>query len=344
MIQTLSRKINFSEFVGMNTQLEWFSKDIREKQIQYLKDCGVMNIRMGLHWDIHEPVKGLYDLAVIDPVMDEIRWAGFNCICYVVGWPKWIKESNDHSLSYEYCDFIKVIKAKWPWLTIQIWNEPNLPSYWSGIVDYAMFFADCRFLTRLLSKEVLPAGFAYAELGNFFPINTPAFLHDYSLDLRDSKETVNNHPGVKFVLGETGDSTYTGPVEEQELIDEDEQSSRLIKRIFTAMTMNIKSMYIFTLSDLDARASNRDRCYGLLKEDGQLKVSGSSFFSICKLFQGKTLSPVKLSEKIKKNLSGVEGVCFKCDGLRHFVLWGDDEVWIDNSFFRVRQEPVLFTA
>lgn len=344
MISTLNRKINFSEFVGLNTQLEWFSKEIRDKQINYLKDCGVKNIRMGLHWDIHEPTKGLYDLSVIEPVMNEIKEAGFNCLCYVVGSPKWIGENNTPPPVKVYCDFIKILKVKWPWLRIQIWNEPNLPHFFDhSNLDYRTFFDLCKEELRYSMPSIEPAGFAYAEFEPVGDVGSNFFIHDYFLDLRATQKTIDAFRR-KFHLGETGDSTYMGPVEEQELIDEDEQSSRLIKRIFTAMTMNLESMYIFTLSDLDARASNRDRCYGLMRENGELKPSGQTFLSICELFQGKSLTPVKLSKKIQDSLSRVDGVCFRCDGKRYFVLWGDDEVWIGNKLVSVKREPALFTA
>ena len=63
---------------------------------------------------------------------------------------------------------------------------------------------------------------------------------------------------------EWGWSSYGGPKEEQELIGRDGQADYLLRRLALMSALDYDRIFLFALSDLDQRASVRDRGYGLL--------------------------------------------------------------------------------
>ena len=62
---------------------------------------------------------------------------------------------------------------------------------------------------------------------------------------------------------EWGWSSYGGPKEEQELIGRDGQADYLLRRLALMSALDYDRIFLFALSDLDQRASVRDRGYGL---------------------------------------------------------------------------------
>ncbi len=182
----------------------------------------------------------------------------------------------------------------------QIWNEPNIPPYWypkEDPVGYGKLVKEAAAKLPNSRLKVL-GGMAYfsempmrggepmlkslLDQGIQQHVDVVAY-HPYT-HLPDGDGEFNLAEKVRFYNGymrqqgvkqiwatEFGWSTYTGTVEHQPFITELQQSDYLLKRIALMMEMDFERIFIFTLSDLDERATNRDRYYGLLDRNGEPK-------------------------------------------------------------------------
>lgn len=78
--------------------------------------------------------------------------------------------------------------------------------------------------------------------------------------------------GVKTLWStEWGWSNYPGPKEAQDLITLQGQADYVVRRVALMSAMDFDKIFLFTLSDLDQRASVRDQSYGLLDIDANPK-------------------------------------------------------------------------
>jgi len=66
---------------------------------------------------------------------------------------------------------------------------------------------------------------------------------------------------------EWGWSTYKGPKDAQDIITPQAQADYVVRRLALMSAMDFDKIFLFTLSDLDQRASVRDQSYGLLDID-----------------------------------------------------------------------------
>jgi polysaccharide biosynthesis protein PslG len=186
----------------------------------------------------------------------------------------------------------------------QVWNEPNISPYWQPMEDPLAYqqlleAAFARLASVNPAAQRVMGGMAYYSqmpLRGGLMLESLANLHSFSSD-----RVVAYHPysftpeGDSASAGdffststwvnqqlrrlgsgpiwatEFGWSSYAGPVEWQPLVDEQGQADYLIKRIALMSAMDFDRIFLFTLSDLDARASERDQHYGLLRLDGSKK-------------------------------------------------------------------------
>jgi beta-xylosidase len=80
--------------------------------------------------------------------------------------------------------------------------------------------------------------------------------------------------GVKAIWAtEFGWSTYTGPYEAQTPISPAQQADYLVRRLTLMRTLGFERIFIFALTDLDARVTPRDQHYGMMRLDGSQKPS-----------------------------------------------------------------------
>lgn len=252
-----------------------------------------------------------------------------------------------------YTGFLKKLAMRYPEVkTWQVWNEPNLPSSWRTpdsstlVQEYGELLQFSVKALKDLPTVVMTAGFAYwSELsdGSFLlkhlqdsgalkGIQTVAY-HPYTFQpegitlysndpefFLNRTRTVNEQLKAwnkKVWATESGWSTYAGPVEEQPLITPLQQADFLLKRMVLSADVGFERMYLFTLTDLDGRASFRDQFYGLLDVHGQPKPAFSALKRFLDVLQGdlqpKTFTwPTSLPLKSQawKNAEGTSLVAF----------------------------------
>jgi beta-xylosidase len=204
-----------------------------------------------------------------------------------------------------YADFMAMLANRYPeadaW---QVWNEPNLPAFWqpqASPKDYGALLTLTANTLRAVSSRptVVMGGMAYfsqmppqgdsmllALMQQNPPIpETTIAYHPYSLspegddplaqDFILRSQTVNSALRQMRVPAiwatEWGWSSYSGPREEQPIIGKDGQADFLLRRLALMSALDFDRIFLFALSDLDERATVRDRSYGLLALDGTAK-------------------------------------------------------------------------
>lgn len=204
-----------------------------------------------------------------------------------------------------FAKFMYLLAQRYPQVTAwQVWNEPNLPAYWRPAEDPKAYGELLLSTTQALrqaapNKDVVMAGMAYysqmpVEGGLMFEalgqlgvqnLNTVAAYHPYTQrpegntarepDFLQHASQLNNllrSGNIKKIWAtEWGWSSYAGPKEEQPIIGQDGQADYVLRRLALMSALDFDRVFLFALSDLDDRATVRDRGYGLLDLQGQPK-------------------------------------------------------------------------
>lgn len=135
---------------------EWnrfhFNDDIRPKALDQIRDLGIRLIRMDILWDEVEPSRDRFDFCKYDRLLDELDARNLKVLA-VLGYNRpepgedrnkvWSRPPTSFDAFAAYVhktvDHFKNRIQYW-----EIWNEPNLPVYWSGPRDdlnaYARLF------------------------------------------------------------------------------------------------------------------------------------------------------------------------------------------------------------
>jgi polysaccharide biosynthesis protein PslG len=187
----------------------------------------------------------------------------------------------------------------------QVWNEQNIPPYWQPAEDPVQYsnlmetsFAALKGV-RPQATQVMGGHAYYSQmpsrggglmleslmrLGSIKPDRVTAY-HPYtempegetpgSGDFLINAGAINQHlrqnGSGPIWATEFGWSSYAGPVEMQSIIGEKGQADYMLRRLALMSAMDYDKVFLFTLSDLDARATPRDQGYGLLRLDGSEK-------------------------------------------------------------------------
>ena len=184
----------------------------------------------------------------------------------------------------------------------QVWNEPNivwLPKEDPAAYDTLLTTTADAIRTAEPDKTIVTAGMAYYSQMHSTPgymlqtlldrglgtRNIVAAYHPYSeypegdsppdRDFLVKANAMNNllhSNGVQQVCAtEWGWSSYNGPVEMQAIIGQQGQADYTLRRLALMSALDYQRIFLFNLSDLDARASARDQAYGLLDLQGNPK-------------------------------------------------------------------------
>lgn len=243
----------------------------------------------------------------------------------------------------------------------QVWNEPNILAFWAPKADpegYGRMLLPAVQALRVTvpDKPIAMAGMAYfselptgglmiqkmGELGAF-NLNLIIAYHPYTAQPEGSDNDERDYvgkvqpahqwlraAGVKQIWAtEWGWSSYDGPKEEQPIIGEQGQADYTLRRLALMAALDYDRVFLFTLSDLDARATVRDRRYGLLRENGEPKPvyhALQRFLRAC----GPRLEP-DAPPKIQGGLpKGLISIAWKRpDGRQVWMCWSDKPVSVN---------------
>lgn len=217
------------------------------------------------------------------------------------------------------------LASRYPYVTAwQVWNEQNIPPFWQPMenpLQYQQLLEST--LTTLSSArpdvtQVIGGNAYYSQMpvrgglmlesmiqfGSIKRDRVTAY-HPYSQepegdipgtgDFIANAGTVNQylrHYGSGPIWAtEFGWSSYAGPVELQPIIGEQGQADYLLRRLALMSAMDFDRIFLFTLSDLDARATARDQFYGLLRLNGSEKPAYKALKNFLQV-TGPTLTPL----------------------------------------------------
>ena len=234
----------------------------------------------------------------------------------------------------------------------QVWNEPNLLGFWRPVADpagYARLLTITATALRTVnpSKPVVAAGMAFfGEMPNgqsmldalgalgVASLNTVISYHPYTqlpegndpanLDFVAKTTQLNRalrNSGVQTLWStEWGWSTYKGPKDAQDLISAQTQADYVVRRLALMSALDYDRIFLFTLSDLDQRASVRDRSYGLLDIDATPKPVYTALKNFLDV-SGPTLTPADPpnAERLPDGLFSIGWT--RADGRKLWFFW-----------------------
>ena len=302
------RTVVWKNFLGVNAHFLWFAPDIYRKQIERLKALGLQWVRIDLHWDRIEPQPGQFRWDVLDPLMQQLQADDLKAEVYLVGSARYASSAPAQAPNPDqypprdpalYAQVLQRLAVRYPQVAAwQVWNEPNLPTFWYPREDpqgYGrLLLASVRALRKdAPGRQIVLGGMAYYSqmpthhnalmieaLGQqgLFSLGTVIAYHPYSLQPEGDDPRARDFilraeqgnralraAGAKQIWAdEWGWSSYAGPKEEQPIIGERGQADYVLRRLALMSALDYDRIFLFALSDLDDRASVRDRRYGLL--------------------------------------------------------------------------------
>lgn len=252
---------------------------------------------------------------------------------------------------------LAMLAKRYPQVDVwQPWNEPNILGFWAPKPDpegYGrLLLASVQGLRATVpSKPIAMAGMAYfSEMapGNGLMIQKMGELGAFNLDLiiayhpytataegseadpRDFvKRVLPAHQWLRSAkvkqiwATEWGWSSYDGPKEEQPIVGEQGQADLTLRRLALMAALDYDRIFLFTLSDLDKRASVRDQHYGLLRENGDPKpvyFALQRFLKIC----GPRIEPGTPPATVGDKPEGLISIAWRQpDGQKLWMVWAD---------------------
>lgn len=330
------RPVRWKDFLGVNAHLLWFTPQQYQQQIAQWKALGLEWLRVDLHWDRLEPEAQQYRLAELDALVQTLQVQKQKSVFYLVGSAPFATNAPRFSRSPDqypprdadvFAARMALLAQRYSSVDAwQIWNEPNLPSFWrprANPEEYARLLqASVRALRQAApGKTVVMGGMAYYSqmpghgglmleaLGRLgvVGLDTVVAYHPYSLHpegdvARDSDFALRvsqlnrtlRGAGVRQIWAtEWGWSSYAGPKEEQDIIGEQGQADYMLRRLALMSALDFDRIFLFALSDLDNRATPRDRGYGLLDLQGRPKPAYLALQRFLRL-TGPVLEPIEL--------------------------------------------------
>ncbi len=311
---TAPKAVVWKDFLGVNAHFLWFPPEQYRQQMQQWKALGLEWTRVDLHWDRHEPRKDQYRLGELDGVLQALGEEQLRSVFYLVGSAPHATSAPAGSPTPDqyppkdpllFAKTMAMLAKRYPGVDAwQVWNEPNLPSFWRPHEDAEgygrLLLPSVQALRQVVpEKPVVMGGMAYysqmpvkgglmiEELGKLGVqrLNTVIAYHPYSqkpendepgsndfiMRARELNATLRSVKVPAIWATEWGWSSYSGPKELQEIIGEQGQADYVLRRLALMSALDYDRVFLFALSDLDSRASARDQHYGLLDLQGQPK-------------------------------------------------------------------------
>ena len=117
------------------------------RTVKVMKDAGMYWARLELWWGVVEPEKGKFDWTFADKEAKLYRDQGMNGLCLLCYSSEWSrKPPADDAERALYANYVyqMVSRYKDTFHVWEIWNEPNIPSFWPepNVKDYTLMLKE----------------------------------------------------------------------------------------------------------------------------------------------------------------------------------------------------------
>lgn len=297
-----------SAYIGMNASSTLPGEGDVEMgaDLDAIRDAGAGWVRLDVDWSVIEKTRGSRDWSSTDRVVDAARARGLKVLGIVTYTPRWAQDASvptgtDHGRPSSAGLFATFAgQAAEHFLgrvrTWEVWNEPNLASFFAPEVDArfysAMVQASYAAIHAAVPDATVLAGALSPNTGEDAPA---AFLQQmYAAGVAGSMDAVSTHPysypdlpsgsksynafyqlrEVHAVMAENGDGAkqiwlteFGAPTGSgKKAVTERRQAAIIADGLTTARSLNyIGPVFIYELRDGDTGSSDTEDNFGMLR-------------------------------------------------------------------------------
>lgn len=347
--------LNREYYFSMCNHLDRLNDEELIKELELCKNAGVKTLRFGFIWAKIEKKQGEYDFDRYDFLVNSALKYGIEVLPIIARSPKWAispERKQYNSVPPEFPETIGVFMHK----TVEhfkgrikyweIWNEPNLASFWRpepNASEYVEILKACFINAREADPKsrILMCGLA---LSRYDRIDFEYLEEIYKSGGADYFDIINIHPysgpnAVELMWSETVLKfralnnkykvdekpvwvTETGnPIHVDYLADEMAQAACVVKTYaMMAEETDISRIFWYDLRNDGIRAIEREDNFGLVRKDFTLKAAYQSY-----KFMNELLRNNKFAERIQA-YNGTRVYSFSGSEYGVIVIWTEYEV------------------
>ncbi|CAN7289344.1 OmpL47-type beta-barrel domain-containing protein [Paenibacillus sp. LjRoot56] len=265
--------------------------------IPIAKKMGVKYVRDALRWgDIEDTTKGVYSFKSFhDDFMSRVAANDLKPYMTLALYNNLYDEGNaptSPEARAAFAEYGKQVLSRYPQIgQVEIWNEPDIPSFGKGLsteAEKADFYFN---LLKTSYEQIHPlfpnvkiTGFVFGELGSdsfleaLYQKGALNYMDEYSFhsytripedfvkDINRHKnimKTYNNNQTIPINLSETGFSNFN--------FDEHVQANYVARRIVTALANGVKKINIYNLQNKSTVPNEFEGTFGLIRNPDDAK-------------------------------------------------------------------------
>lgn len=300
-------------------ELENWSSSEQVQQLEAMKAMGVTSVRIDADWAwVQAGGPNSYDWAALDQVMASIQKVGLSADLVIIRCPAWAavpgaqgNQFAQPASSAAFGNYAAAVAKRYGSRGVQcfeIWNEPNIPSFWAPKPDPAAYTSDLKAAYAAIkavdpSAVVISAGLA-PDVDTATSYSQLTFLNDmYADGAGGSLDGVGYHPysypgdpntvlsgsgwsqmyqtstSIRGIMVANGDSAkkiwiteFGAPTSGTSAnVSDADQSTELVQAISQVKGLNwVACFYIYTWEDVSGEG------FGLLTASGTQKPAYAS--------------------------------------------------------------------
>ncbi|MEG2583455.1 MAG: cellulase family glycosylhydrolase, partial [Oscillospiraceae bacterium] len=352
VVANFSPKVSFIKSNATNNNFDFSSKGVathfsfgntESKDIDYLKASGIKTVRDEILWKSVEKAFGVYDFGFSDTYINQLSQNGIEFIAvlgyenplYCEGAPK-----EERAIA-GFAKYAAETAKHYPMIkTFEVWNEPDLKSFWGREPSPAEYVALVKATSEAIRKvrpdamiyggvttctsfdymnEIMNLGmYDYVEGVSYHPYVWPQTADDGKLEkLMDSHTAiVNENGGFKNIgISETGWPTHVG----KDGSGEQKQAVQIVKELVISDEKAIDYNTIYDFRNDGTDESNVEHNFGIIHKDFMPKLAYFAFKNFNDIMSGaKYYGKIRLSDY-------ATGYVYNKQGKPVVVAWGRNE-------------------
>ena len=197
--------------VGYGAPWNWsrLSQQDLDRTMEQAGALGATMVRIGLEWDLVEPVPGVHDWTAADRLVDSARRHGLDVIALLIGTPAWARDPHGEADSAmtppadpeQFARFAGAAADRYDEgvLAWEIWNEPNIRDFWRTGAEpkaYAEMLRGSYTAIKAVQPDatVLSGGLAPSDTRDGYLAPNDFLRALYSLGVKDYFDGYAVHP------------------------------------------------------------------------------------------------------------------------------------------------------